>query len=548
MTDRKRILIIGGVAAGSSCATRARRLDEDAEIIVFEKGPHVSFANCGLPYHVGDVIPDESDLLLVTPKRFRERHAIGVHVGHEVTAIDPAAQTVSVTNLSTGAERIEPYDALVLATGARAVRPPIPGLDLPGVFTLRTVPETRRVREWLALTRARRAVVVGAGFVGLEVAENLTKRGLQVTVLDLQNQVMPQLDPEMAAPVARRLRSRGIRLHLGDGLAEIARHDDGLTVTTAGGVSLPADLVVLGLGVRPRTALAAAAGLALGATGGVAVSPSQQTSDPHIWAVGDVSEERCRVTGSPRLLPLAGPANRQGRLAADAICGRPVTSRGVQGTAVCRLFDLTAASTGQGARELDALGIPHASAWLHPGHHVSYYPGARTIHLKLIYATDTGRVLGAQAVGEAGVERRVDVIAMAIQLGATVYDLEHAELCYSPQIGSAKDPVNMAGMIAANQLRGDLPTARWADLPDARVALVDVREPDEFAAGHLPGARNVPLSQLRDRTAELPTDRPLWLYCHSGKRSYDATRALTQRGFDARSLPGGMETWRQLQL
>ncbi len=547
MSERKRILIIGGVAAGASCAARVRRLDEDAEIIVFEKGPHVSFASCGLPYHVGDVIPDESELLLVTPERFQRRHAITVHVCHEVTAIDPTGRTVTVTDLTTGEERVEPYDALVLATGAQALRPPILGLDLPGVFTLRTVPDTRRVRAWMERTQARQAVVVGAGFVGLEVAENLRERGLDVTVIERLPQVMPPLDPEMAAHVAEHLEAHGAHLRLGDGLAEIAQGDGGLTVTTASGAVLPADLVVLGLGVRPRTALAAAAALDLGPTGGVAVSNSQQTSDPHIWAVGDVAESRCRVTGTPRLLPLAGPASRQGRRAADAICGRPVTSQGVQGTAVCQLFGLTAATTGRSASDLRRLGIPYAAAWLHPSDHVSYYPGARTIHLKLLYAPDTGRILGAQGVGEAGVERRVDVIAMAIQLGADVTALEQAELCYAPQVGAAKDPVNMAGMIAANQLRGDLPVARWEELTDAEVMLIDVREPDEFTTGHVPGALNLPLSQLRERLDELPVDRPIWLYCRSGKRSYDAVRALTQRGLDARSLPGGIESWRHLR-
>ena len=493
----KRILIVGGVAAGSSCATRARRLDESAEIVVFEKGPHVSFANCGLPYHVGNVIEDEADLLLKTPAQFAERYDITVHVNHEVLAIDRGQRTLEVVDLETGRVRTETYDALVLATGAKPVRPPLAGLDLPGVFTLRTVPETRQLKEWLASVSARRAAVVGAGFVGLEVAENLRELGLEVTVLEREPQVMPPLDPEMAAPVAGRLEAHGVRLHLGDGLARIDQADDGLRLRTTGGATLPADVVILGLGVRPRAELASQAGLVIGSTGGIVVDDAMRTEDPHIWAVGDVTEDRCAVSGRPRLLPLAGPANREGRLAADAICGREVHFRGVQGTAVCRLFGLTAAATGRSARDLRELGIPHESIWLHPKDHVDYYPGARTIHLKLLFDPLDGRVLGAQAVGEAGVEKRIDVIAMAIQLGGTVYDLEHAELCYSPQVGAAKDPVNMAGMIGANQVRGDLPLARWDELPAEDVFLVDVREAGEFAREHVPGAINLPLSQLR---------------------------------------------------
>ena len=545
MSHRKRILIVGRVAAGSSCAARARRLDEDAEIVVFEKGPYVSFANCGLPYHVGDVIEDESSLLLVSPEQFQDRHAITVHVNHEVTGIDTATRSVAVRDLAAGSTRTETYDALVLATGSKSFRPPVEGLDLPGVFTLRTVPDTRRVKEWLAETKAWRAAVIGAGFVGLEVAENLAELGLQVTVVDLAEQVMPPLDPEMAAAVATRLEQNGVTLHLGDGLARIER-DEHLRVATSSGAVIDADIVVLGLGVRPRTELARDAGIAIGKTGGIAVDDQMRTSAPHVWAVGDVTEDRCSVTGLPRLLPLAGPANREGRLAADVICGRTETFRGVQGTAVCRLFGLTAAITGRAAKELRALDIAYETAWLHPKDHVGYYPGAKTMNLKVLYDPETGRVLGAQGVGEAGVEKRIDVVAMCLQLGGSVFDLEQAELCYAPQIGAAKDPVNLAGMIAANRMRGDLRVARWDELGGDEL-LVDVREVHEFDREHIPGALNLPLSVLRDRFDELPTDRPIWLYCLSGKRSYDAARALMGRGFDAWSLPGGIKSWKALR-
>jgi len=541
----KRILIVGGVAAGSSCAARARRLAEDADIVVFEKGPYVSFANCGLPYHVGDVIEDESSLLLVSPEQFQERHAISVHVNHEVLRIDVDAQTVDVRDLAAGTTRTETYDALVLATGSKSVRPPVPGLDLPGVFTLRTVPDTRRVKQWLSDSGATRAAIIGAGFVGLEVAENLTELGLDVTVVELQDQVMPSLDPPIATAVAERLQARGVALCLGEGLAGIEQ-DGGLRVSTTSGTVLDVDIVVLGLGVRPRTELARAAGITIGSTGGVAVDDQRRTSAPGVWAVGDVTEDRCSVTGLPRLLPLAGPANREGRLAADVICGRDEAFRGVQGTAVCRLFGLTAATTGRAAKELSALGIPFETVWLHPKDHVGYYPGARTMTLEVLYDPGSGRVLGAQGVGEAGVEKRIDVVAMCIQLGGSVFDLEQAELCYAPQVGAAKDPVNVAGMIASNRMRGDLPMASWEALGGDEL-LVDVREVSEFRREHIPGALNLPLSVLRDRVEELPTDRPIWLYCLSGKRSYDAARALLGRGYDAWTLPGGILSWKALR-
>ncbi|MCP4805634.1 MAG: FAD-dependent oxidoreductase [Proteobacteria bacterium] len=533
------IVIVGGVAAGASCAARARRLDERARITVFEKGPHVSFANCGLPYHVGDVIPDESDLLLVTPERFKERFDIDVRIRHEVTRIDRDRQVVEVLDLETGATHDEPYDALVLATGAGAFRPPVEGLDLPGVFTLRTVPETRRVKEWMTSTQATRAVVVGAGFVGLEVAENLVRKGLEVTVVERAPQVLANLDPEMAARAESHLREHGVALALGESLTAIEADADGLRVRTDAGSELEADLVILGLGVRPRAALAEAAGLELGPHGGIQVGTDLRTSDPRIWAVGDVVQSTCSVTGLPTYAPLAGPANRMGRMAADALAGRPVAFRGVQGTAVCGLFGMTVASTGKSATALTRAGVPFAAAWLHPKDHVGYYPGATTMHLKLVYDPADGRVLGAQAVGADGVAKRIDVIAMAIQLGGTVYDLEQSELCYAPQFGAAKDPVNIAGMIAGNRLRGDLPAADWAHVP-ADAMLVDVREPHEFAVEHVPGALSLPLSELRGRLDELPDDRTLWLYCRSGKRSYDAARALTQRGFDVRTIQGGL--------
>lgn len=540
----RRILIIGGVAGGASCAARARRLDEHAEITIFERGPHVSFANCGLPYHVGGVIPEASSLLLASPDTFRDKFGIDVQIRTEVTAIDREAQTLTTRHTESGETRTWPYDALVIATGAKPLMPPLPGLDLPGVFTVRTVPDTARIRAWIDERGAKRAVVVGGGFIGLEIAENLHHRALEVTVLERADQVMPPLDPEMAGRIEDHLAGNGIEVRTGAALKGIEATGGGLRVQTEGG-DIDADLVILGMGVRPESTLAREAGLALGPHGGIHVNGRMQTSDAHIYAVGDVVEDTCAVTGQPMYLPLAGPANRQGRLAADAILGRPGRFRGVQGTSVCGLMGLTAASTGLAEKALrpqygERLGV----VWLHPGQHVGYYPGAKTIHLKLVYDQADGRVLGAQAVGADGVEKRIDVIAMAMQMGATVFDLEEAELCYAPQFGAAKDPVNVAGMIAANRLRGDLPMASWAAWQRAGTGvLVDVREPDEYAAGHVEGAINVPLSQIRGRLDELPQGETLWLYCKSGKRSYDAARMLTQRGFDVHTLSGGIMSY-----
>lgn len=545
---RKRIVIVGGVAGGASCAARARRLCEDCDIVLIDRGPHVSFANCGLPYYVGSVIADEGKLLVASPQLFRERFAIEVRTETEVTAIDRGARTVAVRDVKTGATTTERYDALVLAPGSVALKPPIAGIDLPGIFGIRTIPDSRRILQWLSSHDATRAVIVGGGFIGLEMAENLVRRGLHVTIVEMLPQVMPPLDPEMAVPVAEHLRAHDVDLCLGDGVASFASSGDALVVRTKSGREIGADIVILGMGVRPETTLAKAAGLELGPKGGIKVDASMRTSDAAIWAVGDAVEVPHVVSGTPHVVPLAGPANRQGRLAADAIMGRDVAFRGVQSTAVCGMFGLVVAQTGASEKGLRADGVTDFQCiYLHPGHHVGYFPGAKPIHLKLIFSTKGGRVLGAQAVGEEGVERRIDVIAMAIQCGATVFTLEEAELCYAPQFGAAKDPVNMAGMIAANHLRGDMPLASWWDLPRRDGILLDVREPAEHAKERIEGAINVPLSQLRARASELPRDKPIWVHCQAGQRSYYAVRALQQMGFDVRNLPGGIQTYRTIK-
>jgi NADPH-dependent 2,4-dienoyl-CoA reductase/sulfur reductase-like enzyme/rhodanese-related sulfurtransferase len=539
----KRVLIVGGVAGGASCAARLRRISETAEIIVFDRGPYVSFANCGLPYYVGDVIQEEKKLLVASSELFRTRFQIEVRTENEVTAIDRTRQEIEVKRLRTGEIYRDKYDALVLSPGAAPIRPSLPGIDLPGIFVLRTIPDSRSIRSWIADHNAKRAVVVGGGLVGLEMAENLARRGLAVTVVEMLDQVLPPLDPEMAAPVHEHLIKNGVELQLGDAVAGFEQAPNGpLQVTTKSGRSFPADLAILAIGVRPETKLAKEAGLALGARGGIRVDESMRTSDPLIWAVGDAVESRDVVTGQWSVVPLAGPANRQGRVAADCIGGRQARFRGIQATAVCGVFGLTIATTGASEKSLQAAGIAYQSIYLHPDHHVAYYPGAKTIHLKLLFSPHDGRVLGAQAVGREGAEKRIDVLAMAIQKSATVYDLEEAELCYAPQFGAAKDAVNMAGMAAANVLRGDVPLAHWKELQQAGV-LLDVRDPKEFDAGHIEGAVHIPLPQLRDRLKELPQEREILVYCKAGQRSYYATRILTQHGFRVKNLPGGFTTY-----
>ncbi len=540
----KRVLVVGGVAGGASCAARLRRLDERCEITVFDRGPHVSFANCGLPYFVGNVIADEGKLLVASAGLFRDRFRIEVRTDTEAVAIDRARRVLTVRDLKTGTSREEPYDALVLAPGASPVKPPLPGIDLPGVFAVRSIPDTRRIRAWMDERVARRAVVIGGGFIGLEMAENLVHRGLHVTVLEKLTQVMPPLDPEMAEPVAAHLRAKGVTLVLGDGLSSIEDRGGSLDVLTESGAALAADLVILAIGVRPETSLARDAGLAIGPRGGIVVDRTMRTGDPAIWAVGDAIEVHDVVTGQEVVMPLAGPANRQGRIAAESIAGRETSFRGVQATAVVGVMGMTAASTGASEKGLRRAGVTgFEKVYLHPGHHAGYYPGSRPIHLKLLFSVPDGRVLGAQAVGFEGVEKRIDVIATAMQFGGTVFDLAEAELCYAPQYGAAKDPVNLAGMIASNVLCGDMPLAAWEGLATTGALVIDVREAEEFAAGAIEGAINVPLSQLRRRFGELPRDRELQVCCGVGQRGYFATRFLRQNGFDAKNLSGGYATY-----
>ena len=545
-----KLVIVGGVAGGASAAARARRLSEDAEIVVLERGPDVSFANCGLPYYVGGEIAPRDKLLVAKPQLLRERFRLDVRTRSSVEAIDRQAKTVRVKELDTGRVYDEAYDALILAPGASPLRPPIPGIDLPNVLTLRNLDDVDRIKARVDAA-AERVVVVGAGFIGLELAENFVKRGVETVVVELQAQVLPPLDPEMTVPIVEALTSRGVRVILGDSADAFEAAGGGASVKLKSGETLAADLVILGVGVRPENKLAVDAGLDVGQRGGIRVSESMQTSDPSIWAVGDAVEIRDVVTGAAAQVPLAGPANRQGRIAAAAILRgdlRPVARyRGTQATAIVGVFDRVAAITGASEKVLARANVPYRKIYVHPADHAGYYPGAEQMTLKLVFAPDTGRVLGAQAVGGHGVDKRIDVIAVAIQAGMTVFDLEEMELCYAPQFGSAKDAVNMAGFVAAGLVRGDHPQADMATAldgpPNDQTILLDVRTPKEFAEGHLPGAVNIPVDDLRGRLGELSKDRPILAYCQVGMRGYIATRILLQKGFHVANLGGGYKTF-----
>jgi NADPH-dependent 2,4-dienoyl-CoA reductase/sulfur reductase-like enzyme/rhodanese-related sulfurtransferase len=541
-----KIVIVGGVAGGASAAARARRLSEEAEIILLERGPEPSFANCGLPYYVGGEITDRKKLLVAPKELLIHRHRLDVRTGQEVQTIDRRRKRLVVKNLADGSVYVEPYDKLILSPGALPVRPTVPGVDLPGVYTLRDLGDADRLQE--ATGRGGRAVIVGAGFIGLEMAENLVRRGLETTVVELVDQVLPPWDREMTTPIARHLTEHGVRLILSDSAAEFMSTGDGLRVKLKSGQELLADMIVLSVGVRPENRLAVDAGLDVGQRGGIRVNRHMQTTDPDIYAVGDAVEVPDFVSGKPTQIPLAGPANRQGRIAADHIFGRDSAYRGTQGTAVVGVFGMTAAMTGLSEKSLLRLGRAYQKVYLHPANHAGYYPGAERMSLKLLFDPTSGAILGAQAVGGAGVDKRIDVLAIAMQARMTVFDLEEAELAYAPQFGSAKDPINMAGFIAANVVRGDCPIVHVADVPKAEArgaTVLDVRTPAEFAGGHLPSAVNIPLDELRERTGELDAGKAIVAYCQVGLRGYLATRILMQAGRDVANLSGGYTSWCQ---
>lgn len=541
-----KLLIVGGVAGGASAAARARRLSEDSHIILFERGPDVSFANCGLPYYLGGEIAERDKLIVVTPELLRTRFNLDVRVRTSVERIDRTAKKVHVRDFVRGREYEESYDKLILAPGAAPLRPPLPGIDLPGIHTLRNLQDVDRIKGRID-QGVKQAVVVGAGFIGLELVENFIRRGIATTVVELQDQVLPPFDKEMTTPIAQVLASKGVSLLLGQSAEAFEPTTDGLIVRLKSGHRLAAQLIVLGVGVRPENKLAVDAGLEVGPRGGIRVNEHLQTSDPEIYAVGDAVEIKDFVTGDPVQVPLAGPANRQGRIAADNIFGRASRYRGTQGTAIVRVFDKTAAMTGASEKSLKRAGHSYRKVYIHPTNHAGYYPGAQAMTLKLLFDPETGKVLGAQAVGGEGVDKRIDVLAVAIQAGMNVFDLEEMELAYSPQYGSAKDPINMAGFVAAGLMRGDHPQVD-VDVVVAAPAgnspyLVDVRTTHEFSQGHIPGAVNVSVDQLRNRLDELPRDCPIAVYCQVGQRGYLATRILRQAGFDASNVSGGYRTY-----
>jgi NADPH-dependent 2,4-dienoyl-CoA reductase/sulfur reductase-like enzyme/rhodanese-related sulfurtransferase len=552
-----KVIIVGGVAGGASCAARLRRLDENAEILMVERGPYVSYANCGLPYHVGDVIEKESSLLVANEELFRAHFAVDVRTNCEAVAVSPDKKTVDLRDLKTGEVTTHPYDKLVLSPGAAAVHPPLPGIDLPGIFHVKTVPDARQIHEWLekgtaflsgmdrysgfqTLRPRTRAVVVGGGFIGLEMAENLVQRGFEVTLLQKPDQVLRPLDREFARVVEAFMESHGVRVMHGDRVIGFRQAEHGaISVETSSGKTYVGDVVILAIGVRPETTLAKMAGLEIGQLGGIRVDDHMRTSNPDIFAVGDAVEVKDFVTGEWSLIPLAGPANRQGRIAADVIAGRDSRYRGTQGTSIIGLFDAAVAWTGPSEKMLKDMGYTdYEKIYIYPNSHAGYYPGASPIAMKVIFRRSDGRLLSVQALGQSGVDKRVSVLAAMIQMGATVYDLEETELCYAPPFGSAKDPVNFAGMVAADVLRGDMPLSHW---DTARTGfLLDVREPMELAVESVPESLNIPLGELRERLDELPRDREIHVFCRSSQRAYYATRILVQHGFDAKTVSGGM--------
>ena len=542
-----KLLIVGGVAGGASAAARSRRLSEDAHIVLFERGPDVSFANCGLPYYVGGEIVEREKLLVTTPEMLKSRFKLDVRTRSSVEAIDRTAKKVRVRDLASRREYEETYDKLILATGAAPFRPSIPGIDLPGVFTLRNLQDTDHIKERVD-RGVKQAVLLGGGFISLELAENFVRLGISTTVVEKDAQILTPFDKEMTQSVIEELAKKGVTLLLGQTAEAVQQTAEGLVVCLNSGQRLPAQLVIFGIGVRPENKLAVDAGLEVGPRGGIRVNDLLQTSDPDIYAVGDAIEVKDVVSGDPTQVPLAGPANRQGRIAADNAFGRSMTYRGTQGTAIVGVFDRTAAMTGASEKVLRRANRAFRKVYVHPTHHAGYYPGAEQMTLKVLFDPTTGRMLGAQAVGGAGVDKRIDVLAVAIQAGMTVFDLEEMELAYAPQYGSAKDPINMAGFVAGGLLRGDHPQVDVEAVLAAPVAeqplLLDVRTPQEFASGHIPGAVNIPLDDLRSRLGELPRDRKIAAYCQVGQRGYLATRILQQNGFSASNIGGGYKTYK----
>lgn len=543
----KKVVIVGGVAGGASAAARLRRLDEQSEIILFEKGEHISFANCGLPYYIGGVIKDKENLLVQTPEKMKERFNIDVRVFSEVVKIDRENKTVEVRNSKTGETYIESYDKLVLSPGAEPIKPNLPGIDSPRVFTLRNIPDTYRIKDFVDEKKPKRAVVVGAGFIGLEVAENLHLRGVKVTVVELADHVIGPLDFDMAAIVHQHMKTKEVEFYLKDGVKGLHSEIDYINVELTSGKVLKADMVIMGIGVRPETKLAAESGLKIGVTGGIEVNEYMETSDESIYAVGDAVEIKDFISGNSALIPLAGPANKQGRIAANNICGLKEKFEGTQGTSIVKIFDISVAVTGNNERILKRNNVEFERSFTHSGSHAGYYPGANPLSIKLLFSKKTGKIYGASIVGNDGVDKRMDVIATAIRAGMTVHDLEKLELSYAPPYSSAKDPVNIAGFAASNVIKGDCKIFHWdevAKLDLSKSIIVDVRTPMEFSLGSIEGAVNIPVDDLRNRLNEIPKEKEVYILCQVGLRGYVATRILMQNGYAiVKNLSGGYKTY-----
>lgn len=542
-----KIIIIGGVAGGATTAARIRRMDETAEIILLEKGKYISYANCGLPYYIGGVIAEREKLFVQTPEAFSVRFRVDVRTENEVIFIDRKRKTVTV-RLSSEDTYEESYDKLLISTGATPVKPPLPGIDSEGIFTLRNVKDTDRIKEYANRYAPRRAVVIGAGFIGLEMAENLHALGAKVSIVEMANQVMTPIDFSMASLVHQHLMDKGVNLYLEQAVASFEKTGREIKVVFKDGQSIPADIVILSIGVRPETTLARAAGLTIGEAGGISVNDYLQTSDESIYAIGDAIEYRHPITGKPWLNYLAGPANRQGRIVADNILGAKISYEGAIGTSIAKVFDLTVATTGLPGKRLRQAEIAYASSTTHSSSHASYYPDATQMSIKITFDKETGKLYGAQIVGYDGVDKRIDEFALVIKHQGTIYDLMKLEQAYAPPFSSAKDPVAIAGYVAEDILTGTVKPVYWRDLRDIRLEdefLLDVRTPDEFSLGSLPGAINIPLDEIRDRMDEIPKDKPVYVFCAVGLRGYLAYRILVQHGYDkVRNLSGGLKIYK----
>lgn len=538
-----KIVIIGGGAGGATAAARARRLDESAEIVLFEKGEHVSYAHCGFPYYIGGVIQNRDALLASTPERFKNRYQVDVRTRTEVKRILRDEKAVEVEELDTGKVYRERYDKLILSPGASPVIPQIEGVNLDGIFTLRNLSDADKIVRFINERNPQRALVVGAGFIGLELVENLRYRGMEVTLVEMLDQVLPAMDTEMTKAIEVELKRNGVNLALNEQVVKFEQEGDAIVAEFKSGRRVEVDMVMLSVGVKPNTELASSAGLEIGTKGGIKVNEFLQTSDPDIYAIGDAVEVPHFVTGEPVLVPLAGPANRQARIAVDNIYGHGVKYKGVLGTAIVKVFNIVAASTGVNEKTLNRLGIRYEKCYLHPFAHATYYPGSTQMTIKLLFSPSNGRILGAQIVGGDGVDKRIDIFATAILAGMSVDDLTHLELAYAPQFSTAKDAVNITGYVASNILVGDSPTAHWDEIENFQdgALILDVRTREEVMLGKYHGAVNIPLEELREHLNELPKDKTILTYCSAGLRGYIATRILVQNGFDAKNLSGGLQ-------